>query len=184
MVERGSVPGRWGMAVLVALGIWCGRAEGSTADGVLITNLAWATYKTTSGLLQNISYSATVNVFVATPVVMLKKTASATMQVSGGTVTFCISYSNSGGIATAFNLVITDAMPDNMRFVSGTGNYFNDTADGWSMTTPSWSTDGGTNWTSGSYPAMAQGTPLSLRWTVDIVPPKQTGFVCYTVSVL
>ncbi len=184
MGELGSVPCRVGMAVLVALGIWCGRAEGSTADGVLITNLAWATYKITAGTGASVSYTATLNVAVATPVVMLRKEASATMQVSGGTVTFCISYSNSGGLATAFNLVITDAMPDNMRFVTGAGNYFNETGDAWSTTTQSWSTDGGTNWTSGSYPAMGQGTPLKLRWTVDIIPPKQTGFVCYTVSVL
>jgi hypothetical protein len=31
-------------------------------------------------------------VLVATPVVMLSKTASATMQASGGVVTFCITY--------------------------------------------------------------------------------------------
>lgn len=160
-----------------------GVASASTADGVLITNLAGATYKTTSGAGQSISYGATVNVLVATPVVMLRKEASGTLQASGGTVTFCISYSNSGRWASAFNVVITDAMPDNMRFVNGTGNWESPPAG--SSVTRAWSTNGGAGWTStGSTPNMAQGTPVLLRWTVDVLGPNASGYVCYTVSVL
>ena len=166
----------------LVLALAAGNAAASTADGVLITNLASATYKTTSGAGQVITYGATVNVLVATPVVMLRKQASGTLQASGGTVTFCISYSNSGKWASAFNVVITDAMPDNMRFVNGSGNEVGPPAG--SSVVSAWSTNGGGGWTSGSTPFMAQGTPVLLRWTVDVLGPGDSGFVCYTVSVL
>jgi len=166
-------------SVLTARGAWA-----ATADGVLITNHASATYKMTSGTGQVISYGATVTVMVATPAVMLKKVAGPTMQASGGTVTFCISFSNSGGLASAFDVTITDAMPDNMRFAAGTGNASWDPAGG--VVYWAWSTNGGAGWTMGgtAMPTNGQATPLLLRWQVDVLSPRASGFVCYTASVL
>ena len=168
----------------LGLGLCVGmRAEAATADGTLITNVASATYKMTSGTGQTISYGATVTVMVATPSVMLRKVASPTLQASGGTVTFCISYSNSGGRASAFDVTITDAMPDNMKFIAGAGNADWGTSDGDGVVYAVWSTNGGGGWTAGT-PANAQGGPVLLRWTIDVLSPKASGMVCYTVSVM
>jgi uncharacterized repeat protein (TIGR01451 family) len=114
---------------------------------------------------------------------MLKKTASPTMQASGGVVTFCITYSNSGAWASAFDVTITDVMPDNMKFIAG-GNTDGGTSDGAGTVYGAWSTNGGTNWTSGTWPNNGQAGPVSLRWQVDVLSPKASGFVCYTVSVM
>jgi hypothetical protein len=76
---------------------------------------------------------------------------------------------------------ITDAMPDNMKF-AGPGVYPPDTSDGDGTSYAAWSTNGGAAWTAG-VPTGGQATPLLLRWTVDVLSPKASGFVCYAVSV-
>jgi uncharacterized repeat protein (TIGR01451 family) len=177
---------RAGVGIIVAvagLGLLLGSpVRAATADGTLITNVASASYRNTGGVYTPISYGATVTVIVATPSVMLRKVASPTLQASGGTVTFCISYSNSGGLASAFDVTITDAMPDNMKFAVGAGNWDTGTSDGLGTVTGTWSTNG-TTWGAG-LPPNAQGGPVLLRWTIDVLSPKASGYACYTVSVM
>jgi len=163
-----------------------GPAMALTADGVLLTNLAWATYRISSGLGQNITYGATANVIVATPNLQLKKNASATMQVAGGMVTFCLSFSNTSSLTSAINVVVNDRLPDNMKFYdpTGTGSFDNDPPGSVTGIQPAWSapTTAGP-WTAG-YPPSGQAGPLYLRWSVDIVGPNESGYMCYSASIL
>jgi uncharacterized repeat protein (TIGR01451 family) len=170
---------------LMGLGLvlLAGTASALTADGVLITNLAWGTYRTTSNpVAQNITYGATANVLVATPMIQLRKTTSATIQVAGGIVTFCLSYSNTSSLTSALNVVVADKMPDNMKFTDpGGGAIFDNDPPGGTMT-PAYSFNN-TAWTTG-VPTSGQAGPLYLRWTTDVVGPKESAYMCYTVSIL
>jgi uncharacterized repeat protein (TIGR01451 family) len=164
-------------------------ASAMTAEGALLTNIASASYRLTTGAGQTISYSVTSWVRVATPMIQLRKTATPTIQTSGGTVTFCITIRNSSTLTTAINVVVQDALPDNMRFVSSTWNW-EDIAPGSSMWT-AWSTNGGTSWTSGAttggtgaYPPNGQAGPLLLRWVTNALGPGQSSLVCFTATVL
>ncbi len=162
-----------------------GMTLGATADGVLITGTASATYTTklSGGLPMTISYGATVTVMVATPVVAFAKVANPSMQASGGVVTFCISYSNRGGLASAFDVTITDVMPDNMRFVAG-GNSDGGTSDGAGTVYGAWATAVAGPWTAGTWPNNGQAGPVILRWQIDVLSPRATGFVCYAAQVM
>lgn len=161
-------------------------ALATTAEGTLITNLASATFRDNGGVQREISYGATSWVLVATPAMMLSKNANPTLVTSGGTVTFCITFSNASALTSATNLVIADHVPDNVRFVNDVA--IQDPPGG--GITPAWSTDNA-NWGLLWPPNVGQGptssgpaTGVFLRWTVDVIGPRQTGYVCYSVSIL
>lgn len=183
------------IALLAALGILAPRAgSAATVDGALITNLACATYTLNRGTgpMVTISYCATAVVQVATPCVMLRKSGNTTIQAAGGTVTFCITFSNCSDWASAMNVVVTDVVPVNTRFVSTPANLVWE-PEGSTMTT-AWSSNGGTTWMSGpSAVGPTYGYPVSpvetwpdvrLKWTIDALGPGASGYVCYTVSIL
>jgi uncharacterized repeat protein (TIGR01451 family) len=159
------------------------EAQALTADGVLLTNLAWATFRITNGTGQNITYGATANVVVATPNVQLKKTTSATLQVAGGLVTFCLSFSNTSGLTSAVNVAITDKLPDNMKFSdpTGTASFDNDPEGG--VMNASFSLTGTAPFTAGM-PTSGQAGPLYFRWTVNILGPHESAYMCYTASII
>ena len=152
----------------------------TTSEGTLITNLASATFKDKTGVMREISYGATSWVLVATPSIMLSKMATPTIAVSGGTVTFCITFSNASSLTSAVNVVISDKVPDNVRFDNV--RLENDPAGG--IITPSWSTNNAAPWTT-NWPPVAQGpvNSLFLRWTTDVMGPRQSAIVCYSVTI-
>ena len=169
------------VAALIALLLVPPSVYATTADGVLLTNLAWATFKTTAGAGTNITYGVTANVLVATPAVALRKTTSATLQAAGGYVTFCLSFSNASGLTSAVNVVVNDRIPANMGWADQFGVSFeNDPPNG--VIYPSWSSNN-TAWT-GGVPPLGQVNVLYLRWTVNVVGPKQSGYMCYTATIL
>lgn len=165
-----------------------------TADGALITNVASATYRGTfafGGPTLEVDYNVTVVVLVTTPQMMIQKTGTPTMQAPGGLVTFCLTFSNQSAYTSAFNFVITDAIPDNMRFYQET--FTNNPAGG--IIVPTWSDDGGATWNdavgvaplgggAGRYPFSCCAVDVILRWSVDLVGIQQSGYVCYTTSIL
>ena len=166
-------------------------AHAMTADGALITNVASGTYETTGGVASEFDYNVTAFVLVATPQMILQKTGTPTMQAPGGLVTFCLTFSNQSAYTSAFNFVITDAVPDNMRFYQET--FTNHPAGG--TIVPTWSDDAGATWndavgvapiggTPGRYPFSCCAVDVILRWSVDMVGIQQSGYVCYTTSIL
>lgn len=192
----GRRAGRMPAVVMLAAGIlWSlvpGRpAHAVTVDGTLITNVASATYKTTGGVPVEFDFNVTAFVLVGTPQMMIQKTGTPTMQAPGGLVTFCLTFSNQSAYGGALNFVLTDAIPDNMRFYQ---ELFTNAPAGGTIV-PSWSDDGGATWEDtagvppngggpGRYPNAGWPFDVILRWTVDLVDTQQSGYVCYTASIL
>ena len=151
------------------------------ADGALITNNVTATYGGSGGISikYTVSYMATANVLISCPVVSLAKVAIPTVQSAAGVVTFQIWVANTSMQASAFNVVISDKLPDNVTFLGPVTTWWNGTAP---ATTTS-SSSNGTTWPS-SAPLAGQGGPYYLRWTLNQLAPGRSGFFQYTVTVL
>jgi len=164
------------MAAVAAALLWGAAAGAATGDGVLLTNFASATYQNTAGNAYEIAYAVTETVLVATPATLIRKDANPTMQAAGGTVTFCITFSNTSAFASAVNVTVSDKVPDNMRWV------------GWGTL---WNPGGGAPTTAyaAAPPAWTDGTPPAagqyyLRWTMNVVGPRRSGIVCFLATVL
>lgn len=172
--------------LVVALGAMLlgGGAWGMPACGVLLTNVASATYRSqenwgSPGL--PVAYNVTVNVLVQTPGVVTRKDATPTIQAPGGTVLFCISFSNASACASAANVVIEDVVPGNMNFAQ----MLTLNAPEGGVLTGAWSNNGGSSWTAvppGAWPA--KGTVnIALRWTVDLLGMGKSAYVCYRATI-
>jgi len=158
-----------------------GEALAATADGTLITNVACATYMSASGQGFTVSYCATQTVYVSSPCIALQKLANPTTQSSGGTVTFTIWTVNCSCTNSAFQINVTDRLPDNMTYSSnytnwpggpGTWTRFASSDNGAAM---AWQLNG---------PANAQGAPYYLRYVLDLIGPCKSAFVQFTANVL
>lgn len=186
--ERGAK--RSGLAVLrvfsCAVAVSCAAQRGAamTADGALITNVVTATYHSVSGTAQTgpnytMSYLATATVLVSCPVIWVQKLANPTSAVPGGTVTFQVCIVNSSLQASAFNLAVTDQMPDNMAYLNPSYASWapaGDTVfDSNSATTTTWSN---------GQPLNGQGAPYYLRWVLDKLAPQKSACVTFMTRVL
>ena len=178
--------------LVAAAGLLPRSGSAATSEGSLITNLACATYTLSlgSGPMVTISYCATSIIQVATPCLMLRKSGNTTLQAAGGTVTFCITFSNCSTWASAMNVVITDVKPDNTRFINTLPGCAVYEPEG-SIVTTAWSSNGGAAWSPGGagyagypLPPVETWPNLILKWTVDALGPGKSGYVCYTVSIL
>jgi hypothetical protein len=94
-------------------------------------------------------------------------------------VTFQIWVANTSMQASAFNVVISDKLPDNVTFLAMSAPWWNGVAP---ATTTS-SSSNGTAWVS-SAPLAGQGATYYLRWTLNQLAPGRSGFIQYTVTVL
>ena len=172
------------IGALVTIG-WLGLSPGvvqaaPTADGTLITNVACATYMAPGGQGFAVTYCATQWVLVANPCLALQKLATPTLQSSGGTVTFTLWVVNCSCTNSAFNVQVTDRLPDNMGYVA-----------------PSWANwpNGGGTWyqsyggaaagpfTAGAAPN-GQGAPDYLRYALDMLGVCKSAFVTFQATVL
>ena len=96
------------------------RAGAMTAEGTLITNVACGTFTDIASTASfAVSFCATATVLVVNPAVAISKTASPTMDCSGGTITFCIYVRNNSAYTSAFNVYLEDVIPQNMRYSAG-----------------------------------------------------------------
>ena len=170
------------IGLLGAVVLGCGNAYAATADCAQITNFASATFQTTAQVGTNgsqlITYAVSANVMLASPGITIGKTATPTIQGAGGTVTFCIQFQNTSFCASAFNVTLVDRTPDGMNYV---GN---------SMTTwppalvwnPEYALPASPNtWNSGQPAGVAL---YYMRWWVAVMNPRQSGVVCFRVTVL
>ena len=169
----------------LALGAMLMAAEGwgMPACGVLLTNIAGATYRSQAdwgSAPMAVEYNVTLNVLVETPNVVTKKLANPTIQAPGGTVMFCISFSNVSACASAANVVIEDVVPDNMNFVQMLTQ--NDPVGG--AISGEWSNNGGSTWNPAPAWPAAGTANISLRWTVDLLGMGQSAYLCFRATVL
>lgn len=189
---------RFRAALAVLSLLTAGPALATTSDGTLITNIACATFRDNGGAGKEISYCATSFVLVASPAVIMSKVASPTLMTSGGIVTFCISFSNTSAYASAFSLVITDRIPDNMHYYQPIAPRADTGSGNWGIE-GSWSSNGAAAytdakdylgppngpgpWVTTDWPATATSAGYYLRWTVEGLGPHESGYICYTATV-
>ena len=169
------------VAVLV---IWGGREAGAFLEtGTLLTNAASATYMGGSQGT-SVTYSATAKILVANPSITLWKGVTPTyVGTSGGFVTYVVCFSN-GGSNTAFNMTITDRLPNN-TFWQTTG--YSAWVGGGTITETYNLSDPPVNpWTAGTPPLGQESTtttPVFLRWVADSMGIGASGCITFTLSV-
>jgi uncharacterized repeat protein (TIGR01451 family) len=180
-------------------------ARAMTADGALITNVAYATlywgagggshYGTgvQGGLGGNVgpqsfstTYSITSNVLVSCPRIGIQKMATPTQQSSGSVVSFTICLVNNSLLASAWGLVITDKLPDNMSYVNPSAGFFPASPIvGWQGAPPYMKSDTVlTGAYAGGEPANGAVNPLFLRWVLNPLGPGRSACVYYAARVL
>jgi uncharacterized repeat protein (TIGR01451 family) len=152
-----------------------------TADGALITNLATATFATASLNGFAVSYGASANVLVANPCVAIQKVPDVTVQSSGSKVTYTLWVANCSPTTSAFNITVTDKLPDNVSYDAARGNWNGGSGGTWT------SSDSPTG-AAGSYvttpPTAGQTTPLFLRFVLDQLGAGKSALIAYSVVVL
>lgn len=176
--------GIWALAALGLLAMSPGQGSAATADGALITNVACATFSSNQAGTQGfaVSYCATATVLIQNPCIALQKIANPTVQASGGDVTFTLWVVNCSVTSSAWNITVTDRMPDNTEyenpsFVSWPGLA---TPGVW---TASYASTLAAAWTNGQ-PADGQDAPYYLRYTLDLLGPSRSAFARFTVRIL
>lgn len=157
--------------------------------GTLLTNSASATYKA-GDQPTSVSYSATAKILISNPKVFLYKDVNPTYVSAaggGGLVTFSLCFSN-GGANTAYNVTITDVLPNNCYWMSTgcTDTYY----DAWQSVgaepTISYTTD---NWgtTFPGCPPFDWGVSTwdfyQIRWVVDVLDIGESGCIWYVVRI-
>ncbi len=157
-----------------------------TADGALMTNSAWATFSGSAGkdVWYRTSYLASASVLVCNPIVAFVKTATPSMAAPSNTVTFTMCAVNSSITTSAFNLVLTDRLPDNMAYIPPV-SYM--PAAG--VFTATYATVLTGTWTAGEPGVGANNVPLApaayyLRWVANVTGPGKSSCVYYRVTVL
>jgi len=170
------------VAGLGLLGVLGREANAATADGTLVTNVATATFSTATNAGYTVSYTATATVLIQNPCVSLLKVPDITIQAAGGTVTYTLWVVNCSLTVSAFNITVTDKIPDNVAFGSGALGSWNGGSGG------TWST-----WTSATGvptayanvpPAAGQTTPFYMRYLLDQLGPNRSAFINYSVVIL
>jgi len=178
---------KWVLSTIGCLSLVAGAhvASAATTDGTLITNVACGTFQSASGMGFAISYCCTANVYVTNPCVALQKRATPTVQSSGGVVTFELVAINCSCSSSAFNIMITDRLPDNMAFFSGPVNGWNGFyAAGPNPTSTPYKSNDNLSWTA-NWPAVAgQVTPFWLRWQLDFLGPCESSSISFQATVL
>ncbi len=170
-----------------------GKGWTMAADGALITNIVAATYHGMAGYpgsgvagtspyapKYTMSYLATATILVSCPVVSITKRANTSVQSVAGTVTFEICAVNSSLQASAWNLVITDALMDNMSYVGG--SYASWVPGAPSVWTPSSSSSLAIPF-GGAQPNAAQTSPYFLRWTINTLGPARSACITFQAVV-
>ena len=159
------------------------HAVAGTAEGTLITNVACATY----GAVQPncdfvVSYCVTASVLVANPLIAANKSSNPTIECSGGTITFCIYVRNNSAYTSAFNILVSDILPQNISYINGgQANWAGGTA-GAAITIGSGSfIPFTTAWVEA--PA-AQTSNYYLRWNISIMGPGKSALVCWKGNIL
>ena len=170
------------LLALAILVVWGGSARAFLETGTLLTNAASATY-TGGNQGTSVTYSATAKILIANPAMFLWKAATPTVVgTSGGLTTYVICFSN-GGANTAWNVTITDRLPNNTFWDAINSSW----VSGSTLTTTHNLSDPPVNpWVANEPPA-GQGstntTPVFLRWVAGSVGVGRSGCITFTLSV-
>jgi len=172
-----------------------GRGLGATAEGTLITNVASATYASAQAAAYGVSFATTAFVMVVNPAIAVQKTSAPTVACSGSTVTFCIWATNTSAMTSAFNVVVSDRMPDVFGYVLG-GQSLWATGTAGATVTPGfsnvqgipqiycWPTTVNPMCNASGEPLNGQGGPYYIRWAISVIGPGKSAMACFKAYVL
>ena len=162
--------------------VFAGRANATTSDGAIVTNVACATFSAVYPGAFAVTYCATATVLVANPCINLRKEVTPSVQAAGGTLTFRLWVINCSPYASAFNVSIIDKVPDNVAYATdivGAGSWSPSGLGVWSQYFGS----NGTSWNAGAAP-VGQTTPYYLRFILSLLGPAKSAYVQYGVNIL
>jgi len=166
--------------VMASLGV-AGSTNAATADGTLVTNVATATFATASTMGFAVSYGASAYVLIANPCVSLLKVPNVTVQSAGGTVTYTLWVVNCSPTTSAFNVTVTDKLPDNVAYDAARGNW---NGGSWGTLSTWTSATGVPTAYANVPPAAGQVTPFYMRYLLDQLGPNRSAFLSYSVVIL
>ena len=161
------------LAITAMTALFPAGAPALTADGCVMTSVANVTFCSIAGVFVGfkVSYGATAPVLICNPLVAYTKTATPTMSIPTGTVTFSLCIINNSSTTSAFNMVVSDKLPDNMSYVQPSYGIWGGTA---TMTNAAVMAG---PWSLGE-PPDGQANPMYLRWTVEMIPPGPGRSAC------
>jgi hypothetical protein len=168
-----AVAGLLGLAAALAPAV----AAAGVADCGMITNIASVTYTDTFGVQKVISWNVTAMVMVASPNMIVNKTATPTLQGAGGIVNFCISFQNLSYCASAIDVTIWDKVPDSM-------NYMPASLGEWTNGAGTMDSAFGAASPPGTVGEPAAYGQYYLRWGYNFLGPRESGVICYRATVL
>jgi len=109
----------------------------------------------------------------------LTKVANPTTQAAGGTVTFSLWVVNCSADASAFNVSVTDRLPDNAGFDATQGEWPGLSGGTWSRQNGS----NGSTWAVGN-PTAGQTAAWYLRFVLSQLGPNRSAYAAFSVTVL
>jgi len=190
------------LTVLAAAGaLLLGTSKGASAmttDGTLVTNIASATFGSVSGMPFTVSYCSTANFIVVSPcVAMWKSTVPWSpsgvdleypvgsgdwwpVQSSGCLVTYEVGIWDCNDWSSAFNVTLTDKLPDNTAFVQDLSDFNGNTPYNWIYNSYSFGA-----WNNNAPMPAGQTGPAYMRWVLRVFGLKwRSAYVRYVVRVL
>ena len=184
------------LAAAGALLLGAGRgAWAMTADGTMVTNIASATFGSVSAVSYEVSYCSTSTFIVVSPCVAMWKEVTPDpsgvwlenpvgsgdwwpVQSSGCTVTYLVGIWDCNDWSSAFNVTLTDKLPDNTAFVTNIDDFNGGTPYGWIYSYKA------AAWNNGNMP-FGQTGPAYLRWVLRVFGLGwRSAYVRYAVKVL
>ncbi len=174
-------------AIAVVAGVLAsGNAFAFLDTGTLLTNSASASYQTNppSSPAPAVTYSATAKILVANPAIFLWKDGSPTQVTAsaGGTVDFVICFSN-GGANSAFNLTITDKLPNNTFWWGSYSMWYTDLTGSAQTGVTTYYATAGANGPWFPNPGMGAAQPLWVQWVIPNQGVGTSGCIRFTISV-
>jgi uncharacterized repeat protein (TIGR01451 family) len=128
-----------------------------------------------------VSFAATATVLVQNPCVSLRKVPDVTIQAAGGTVTYTLWVVNCSPIMSAFNITVTDKLPDNVAYDQPRGSWNGGSGGTWAS---SESATGAVGTFVPGTPPPGQLTPYYLRYVIDLLGPAKSAMIAYSVVIL
>ncbi len=168
----------------VALLAGAGREAGAgTTRGTLVTNFAMATFNTPAGIQFQVSYAVTAPFLVEAPDVIIWKGPywPPTEQMPGGPVWFWIYLWNDSQVMTAYNVTLTDQLPDNTAYGNDLSAWIGDFA--FAATSYTSSSADGITYTDGE-PVVGQAAPYFMRWVLPQLGPNKSAVIVFRVDIL
>lgn len=168
-----------------ALVVSAGLARATTARGSLVTNIVSATFGSIGGGTFAVTYAVTTTFVVDGPDLWFWKMADPWVQMPGGCVRFRLWVWNYSPIMTAYNITISDMIPENMiyktySFPAADHEWNGGTGGTWFF---GHSANVNGPWAAGE-PPDGQGVNYYMKWVLTQLGVTQSAYVEFEACVL